>query len=61
MKSSELRELDSKTLLEKLHTEKDNLNQIKLSHSISSLENTSQIKLKRRDIARIKTEIRSRQ
>jgi len=61
MKSSELRELDAKTLSEKLHAEVDNLKQLRLSHAVSSLENTSQLKLKRRDVARIKTEIRSRQ
>lgn len=61
MKSKELRELDAKSLAEKLETEVARLNQLKLNHSISPLENPSQIKSLRRDIARLKTEIRQRE
>ena len=58
MKSKELKELDSKSLNEKLEAEVARLNQLKLNHTISPLENPSQIKAARRDIARLKTEIR---
>ncbi|MBQ8058855.1 MAG: 50S ribosomal protein L29, partial [Prevotella sp.] len=34
---------------------------LKLNHQVSPLENPSQIKAARRDIARMKTEIRSRE
>ena len=57
MKSKELKDLDVKSLNEKLETEVARLNQLKLNHEVSPLENPSQIKAARRDIARLKTEI----
>ncbi|WP_273531129.1 50S ribosomal protein L29 [Leyella lascolaii] len=61
MKSKELKDLDVKSLNEKLETEVARLNQLKLNHAVSPLENPSQIKAARRDIARLKTEIRHRE
>ncbi len=61
MKSKELKDLDVKSLNEKLETEVARLNQLKLNHAVSPLENPSQIKAARRDIARLKTEIRQRE
>jgi len=55
---SELKELDAKGLAEKLENAQAQLNQLKLNHTISPLENPSQIKAVRRDIARMKTELR---
>ena len=61
MKMKELKDLDVKSLNEKLETEVARLNQLKLNHTISPLENPSQIKAARRDIARLKTEIRQKE
>jgi large subunit ribosomal protein L29 len=61
MKSKEVRELDTKSLEEKLENSVEKLHQLKLTHSISPLENPSQIKALRRDIARMKTELRMRE
>ena len=61
MKSKELKDLDVKSLNEKLETEVARLNQLKLNHAVSPLENPSQIKAARCDIARLKTEIRQRE
>ena len=61
MKSKELKDLDVKSLNEKLETEVARLNQLKLNHAVSPLENPSQIKAARRDIARLKTEICQRE
>jgi len=61
MKIKEVRELDSKALAERLETGVANYNQMKLNHSITPLENPSQIKAARRDIARMKTELRQRE
>ena len=61
MKMKELKELDVKALAEKLESEKAQLNQLKLNHSVAPLENPSQIKIARRDIARMKTELRQRE
>ncbi|MFB6320524.1 50S ribosomal protein L29 [Saccharicrinis sp. FJH54] len=61
MKARELKELDSKELQERLDTEVDNLAKMKINHSISPLDNPSQIKESRKTIARIKTELRLRE
>ena len=61
MKMKELKELDVNALAEKLENAKVQLNQLKLNHSIAPLENPSQIKAARRDIARIETELRQRE
>ena len=61
MKMTELKELELKDLVEKLETTELKLQQLKLNHSIAPLENPSQIKAVRRDIARLKTEIRQRE
>ena len=61
MKMTELKDLDVKELTEKLENAQAQLNQMKLNHSISPLENPSQIKTVRRDIARMKTELRHRE
>ena len=61
MKNNEIRELDNKSLEEKLENCVEKLHQLKLTHSISPLENPSQIKTLRRNIARMKTELRMRE
>ena len=61
MKIKEVRELDNKALVEKLEITETALHQMKLNHTISPLENPSQIKGARRDIARMKTELRQRE
>ena len=61
MKSKEVRELDAAGLAEKLENAQNQLQQLKLNHAITPLENPSQIKAARRDIARLKTEIRQRE
>ena len=61
MKIKEINELDAKALAEKLEAEVPKLDQLKLTHTISPLENPSQIKAVRRDIARLKTVLRQRE
>ena len=61
MKMTEIRELSTEDLVERLEGAVANLQQLKLNHSISPLENPSQIKLVRRDIARMKTELHQRE
>lgn len=60
MKIAEVRELSDKELLERLDAEKIALTQLKLNHSVSPLDSSSDIKKKRRDIARFLTELRQR-
>ena len=61
MKTKEIKELDVQELKERLETEVAKLNQLKLNHTIAPLENPSQIKAVRRDIARMNTELRQRE
>ena len=61
MKIKEVREFDTKDLQEKLETEVAKYNQMKLNPAISPLQNPSEIKATRRTIARMKTELRSRE
>ncbi|MCR4853561.1 MAG: 50S ribosomal protein L29 [Prevotella sp.] len=61
MKIKEVRELSTNDLVERIETEVANLHQMKLNHSITPMENPSLIKAARRDIARLKTELRQRE
>ena len=61
MKTKEIKELETKDLAERMEAEVAKYNQMKLNHSITPLENPSQIKAARRDIARLKTELRQRE
>ena len=61
MKIKEVKELETNELVEKLENAQAALQQMKLNHAITPLENPSQIKSARRDIARMKTELRQRE
>ena len=61
MKIKEVKELETNDLVEKLENAQAALDTLKLNHQVSPLENPSQIKAARRDIARMKTELRSRE
>ena len=61
MKSKELRELTDKELKDRLEQAEKDYVQLKIQHSISPLDNPAKITLDRRDIARMKTELRARE
>lgn len=61
MKTKEVRELEAKDLAERIEAEVAKYNQMKLNHSIAPLENPSEIKLTRRNIARMKTVLREKE
>ena len=61
MKMTEIKELETKDLVERIEDEVANYNQMKLNHAVTPMENPSQIKAARRDIARMKTELRQRE
>ena len=61
MKTKEIKELETKELAERIESETAKYNQMKLNHAISPLENPSQIKATRRDIARMKSELHQRE
>ncbi|MFN8258023.1 MAG: 50S ribosomal protein L29 [Bacteroidales bacterium] len=61
MKNSELKELTTKELIEKVEDEKALLVRMKLNHTISPLDNPNKIGESKRLIARYKTELRKRE
>ena len=61
MKIAEIRELSTQELNERVEADVTRYAQMKLNHAISPLESPSQIKDLRRSIARMKSELRSRE
>jgi ribosomal protein L29 len=60
-KQEELRELSDKDLKERLDAGVIELSQLKINHTITPLDNSGSLKDKRRNIARINTELRARE
>ena len=61
MKSTEIRELSAQELQERLESEETLLVRMKMNHAVSPLDNPNKIVETRRNIARLKTEVRARQ
>lgn len=55
MKATEIRELSINDLRERIETEKVNLTRLRMNHAISPLDDLSQIKKAKTDIARMIT------
>ncbi len=61
MKTKEIRELSDKELIERIENETNYLQKLKLQHAISPLDNPNLLKMTRKNIARLKTELRQRE
>ncbi len=61
MKVAEIKELTTAELAERIQTEQANYKQMLLNHAVSPLENNAQIRIARRNIARLKTVLRQRE
>jgi large subunit ribosomal protein L29 len=61
MKVTEIKELTTKELLERIDAEKDILKKMKLNHAVSPLDNPMKIVVVRKNIARLMTVLRQRQ
>ena len=61
MKTAEIKELTTAEIQERLASEKEQLTRLKLNLSISPLDNPLQIKVARKTIARLATELRARE
>ena len=59
--NKEIKGLETQELVERIETEVSNYHRMVLNHSITPLENPSLIKAARRNIARLKTELRQRE
>ena len=61
MKTSEIKELSTPDLLERIDTEKTMLVRMKLNHAITPLDNPQKVKDVKLTIARLLTELRTRE
>ena len=61
MKTSEIRELTNKEIEERIQSESETLVRLKLNHAVSPLDNPMKITEARRNIARLKTILDSRE
>jgi len=61
MKSTEIKELSAQELQERLESEETLLVRMKMNHAVSPLDNPNKIVETRRNIARLRTEVRTRQ
>jgi large subunit ribosomal protein L29 len=60
MEQSVVKELSTPELIERLEEERKQLIKLKLNHAVSPLENPNKIKIYRRTVARLETELRRR-
>ena len=61
MKIAEIREMSTADLADRIQAEQASYQQMLLNHAVSPLENSSQIRTARRNIARLKTVLRQRE
>ena len=61
MKASVVREMTTQEIREQLEEQRLNYSKMKMAHTISPLENPITIRNTRKDIARLATELRSRE
>ena len=61
MKASEVRELSTLEIQEQIENNTKALTKMRLNHAVSPLENPNKIGETKRDIARLKTELRARE
>jgi large subunit ribosomal protein L29 len=61
MKTSEIRELSTSDLIERIDTERTMLVRMKLNHAITPLDNPQKVKQTRATVARLLTELRKRE
>lgn len=60
MKNSEIRELSTKDIQERIEDQETILDKARLNHAVSPLENPNVLKEYRKTIARLKTELNKR-
>ncbi|MFA6402305.1 MAG: 50S ribosomal protein L29 [Salinivirgaceae bacterium] len=61
MKASEIRELSTPEIIERIDENKKVLTRLRLNHAVSPLDNPNKIMESKKSIARLKTELKVRQ
>jgi large subunit ribosomal protein L29 len=60
-KGTDLNELTLQELQDKLQDERSTLTKLRFNHTVSTIENPMQLRSKRKEVARILTELRKRE
>ena len=61
IKKEDLNNLTVEDLKQRLHDDADRLQKLRFNHAVNPLENPLQLRYLRREIARLKTELRKRE
>lgn len=61
MKAKEIKDLTTEEIKEKIGIESEAYGKMRLNHAVAAFENPVQLRLKRKDIARLQTELRMRE
>ena len=61
MKSSEIREVETQTLLENIESKREELFRLRIAWAANRLEDPNQMRIVRKDIARMLTMLRERE
>ncbi|RMG75566.1 MAG: 50S ribosomal protein L29 [Bacteroidetes bacterium] len=61
MKAKDIRDLTLEEVRARINSDNDRLLKLRLNHAVSAIENPSEIRAIRRDIARLKTILRERE
>lgn len=61
MKKEDIKELTDKEIVDKIAEEQLNLTKMTLAHAVHPLDNPMKVRHTRKEIARLKTELRARQ
>jgi len=61
MKNSEIKELTTNELIERVDAERSALTRMKMNHAVSPMENPMQIRATRRNIAKMMTQLCQRE
>ena len=61
MKTSEIKELTTNEIVERMQVEKENLVRLRLNHAVSPLDNPQKLKDAKKNVARLKTILRQRE
>ncbi len=61
MKNSEIKSMSESELRERIQTEQESLTKLRFSHAVTPIENPSRIRVMRKAVARLKTELRAKE
>ncbi|MFT6814233.1 MAG: large subunit ribosomal protein L29 [Sphingobacteriales bacterium] len=61
MKNEDIKQLSTEEIVERIQEEKTNYSKLKFSHTVSAVDNPVKLRAMRKAVARLSTELRSRE